>query len=100
WVIAVGGSVGPVLMTWSMTVLAYLVTCWAALFVGSCLVVIFPGLDDSPPARLVGLCVVATVGAFAAGATFYHSAIHSWAIREREVGRVPGARGPADAARP
>jgi hypothetical protein len=90
WLIAVAGSVGPVVSTWVLTVMAYLGGCWAALFLGAWLVAIFPGLLGAKPAVWAGYGVVASVGALAACVTFFTSAIHHWAIREREVGRVPG----------
>jgi hypothetical protein len=95
WMIAVLGSVGPVLMTWIVTVLAYLGGCWATLLLGAWLVAIVPGLRQ--PANWAGFGVMASVGALAACATFYTSAIHYWAIREREVGRVPGPSRHSDA---
>jgi hypothetical protein len=86
WAIAVLGSVGPVGGTWLLAVVAYLGGCWAVMFLGACLVAIFPDI------------VVASIGVLAACAAFYISAIHSWAIREHEVGRVPGSARDSDAA--
>jgi hypothetical protein len=97
WALAIAGSIGPVGGTWVLTMMAYLGGCWAVMVLGGCLFAIFPGIRDIQPARWVLLGVMASIGAIAACATFYTSAIHSWAIREREVGRAPGPSRDSDA---
>jgi hypothetical protein len=91
WVLAIAGSIGPVCSTWVRTVMAGLLGCWTVAFLNAWLVALFPHLRNTPTANRASLIVMASVGVLAACATFYRSAIHSWAIQEREVGRIPGS---------